>query len=286
MRVTFETLAAIYRLADRLTNADGQMKDEEINTMVDFFAAFGLEQDTFKEIVDYGSNKMGDREAINLLSQMDAEGKQKVANLYARIICSDQELTEEEKGLYFQIRDYCGFPDPQSEDEEEDAAAPEAEGPQAPPAPAPEPEAEPEPEEDENDDIIPAFLIASYQGIVSVKQCEFEDWSRLGPEIASWINANTVEVVRFTPALNALTESLNLNERHLVFMLPRSTDATVGDNMTATILLGRGYELYGDIVFALETDKGYEIEGFCTRSLLNDVFEKVNDAVDGLLRVQ
>ena len=207
------------------------------------------------------------------------------ANLYARIICSDQELTEEEKGLYFQIRDYCGFPDPQSEDEEEDAAAPEAEGPQAPPAPAPEPETEPEPE-DEDDDIVPAFLIASYQGIVSVKQCEFEDWSRLGPEIASWINANTVEVVRFTPALNALTESLNLNERHLVFMLPRSTDATVGDNMTATILLGRGYELYGDIVFALETDKGYEIEGFCTRSLLNDVFEKVNDAVDGLLRVQ
>ena len=282
MKVTFETLAAIYRLADRLTNADGQMKDEEINTMVEFFAAFGLDQDTFKEIVDYGSNKMGDREAINLLSQLDAEGKQKVANLYANIICSDQELTDEEKSLYFQIRDYCGFPDPQSGEEDGDTA-PASDGPQAPPAPAPAPEAEPEPEDD---DIVPAFLIASYQGIVSVKQCEFEDWSRLGPEIASWIHANTVEVVRFTPALNALTESLRLNERHLVFMLPRSTDATVGDNMTATILLGRGYELYGDIVFALETDKGYEIEGFCTKSLLNEVFEKVNDAVDGLLRVE
>ena len=281
MKVTFETLAAIYRLADRLTNADGQMKDEEINTMVDFFASFGLDQDTFKEIVDYGSNKMGDREAINLLSQMDAEGKQKTANLYAKIVCSDNELSDEERNLYIQIRDYCSFPDPNFDEEEQEEQPASAKP--APPQPAP---AQPEPEEDEDDEIVPAFLIASFQGIASVKQCEHEDWDRLGPELASWIHASTVEVVRFTPALNALTESLNLNERHLVFMLPRSTDATVGDNMTATILLGRGYELFGDIVFALETDKGYEIEGFRSKQLLSDVFEKVNDAVDGLLRVQ
>ena len=268
MKATFETLAAIYRLADRLTNADGQMKDEEINVMVEFFASFGLDEDTFRQIVDYGSNKMGDREAISLLSQMDAEGKQKTANLYAKIVCSDEELTEEERDLYIQIRDYCGFPDPQTDAEAEAAAA------------------QPEPEEAEEEEIVPAFLIASYQGIASVKQCQHEDWNNLGPEVASWIHARTVDVVRFTPALNALSESLRLNGRHLVFMLPRSTDATLGDNMTATILYGRGQELMGDIVFALETDKGYEIEGFRTKSLLNEVFEKVNEAVDGLLRVQ
>ena len=278
MKVTFETLAAIYRLADRLTNADGQMTEEEINTMVEFFASFGLDQDTFKQIVDHGSNKMGDREAINLLAAMDAEGKQKVANLYANIICSDNELTDDEKSLYFQIRDYCGFPDPQSPEEEE---APAASDTQAPPAPAPAPEPEPE-----DDQIVPAFLIAQSNGIVSVKQCEHEDWSSLGPELASWIHARTVDVVRFTPRLNALTESLNLNERHLVFMVPRSTDATLGDNMTGTILYGSGYEIMGDIIFALETDKGYEIEGFCTKSLLSEVYEKVNAAVDGLLRIQ
>ena len=266
MKVTFETLAAIYRLADRLTDADGQMKDEEIEVMVDFFAGFGLDQDTFKQIVDYGSSKMGDREAISLLAAMDAESKQKVANLYAGIILSDRELTEEERNLYIQIRDYCGFPDPQDEGE--------------PGAPVP-------PEEpDEEDEIVPAYLIASFQGMVSVKQCEHEDWNNLGPEVASWIHARTVDVVRFTPALNALSKSLNLYERHLVFMLPRSTDATLGDNMTATILYGGGQELYGDIVFALETDKGYEIEGFRSRKLLNNVFEQVNAAVDGLLRVQ
>ena len=271
MKVTFETLAAIYRLADRLGGADGEMNDREISVMVDFFASFGLEQDTFKELIDYGSNKMGDREAITLLSQMDAEGKQKTANLVARIVCLDNELTEDERRLYIQIRDYCNLPDPQDEGEEESAA----------PAPAPEPQKEPE-----DDDIVPAFLIASSRGIVSVKQCQWEDWNRLGPEVASWIYAKTVDVVRFTPALNALTESLRLNERHLVFMLPRRSDATLGDNMTATILYGGGQELMGDIVFALETDKGYEIEGFCTKTLLSEVFEKVNDAVGGLLRIQ
>ena len=63
-------------------------------------------------------------------------------------------------------------------------------------------------------------------------------------------------------------------------------DKTVGDNMTATILYGGGYPIYGNIVFALETDKGYEIEGFCTKSLLSETFEAINEAVDGLLRVQ
>ena len=268
MKATFETLAAIYRLADRLTNADGQMKDEEIDVMVDFFAGFGLDRDTFAKIVEYGSNSIGDREAITLLQQMDAESKQKVANLYARIILSDRELTGEERNLYIQIKDYCGLPDP-CEEGEPGARVPAE-----------------EPEEDEDDAIVPAFLIASFQGIASVKQCEHEDWNNLGPEVASWIHARTVDVVRFTPALNALSKSLNLYERHLVFMLPRSTDATLGDNMTATILYGGGQELFGDIVFALETDKGYKIEGFRSKKLLNNVFEQVNAAVDGLLRVQ
>ena len=95
-------------------------------------------------------------------------------------------------------------------------------------------------------------------------------------------------MVRFTPALNAISEQLRLNGRHLVFMVARNGygDKTVGDNMTATLLYGGGYPIYGNIVFALETDKGYEIEGFRTKSLLNETFETVNRAVDGLLRTE
>jgi len=268
MRVTLETLAAIYRLAQHLSNADGKLQNEEINTMVGFFKDFGLDMDTFKQMVEYGENNMGDREAVSLVAQLDAEGKQKVANLFANVVCSDQELTEDEKSLYFQISEYCGLPDPETEDEEEE-------------------EEEPQPaQKDDEDEIVPAFLVAASNGIASVRQCEHEDWNRLGPEVASWIHARTVEVVRYTPRLNALTEQLNLNNRHLVFMLPRSTDATMCDNMTGTILYGSGYEIMGDIVFALETDKGYEIEGFRTKSLLNEVFQYVNEAVDGLLRTE
>lgn len=266
MKVTFETLAAIYRLANHLAQADGQLQDSEVETMVDFIKVFGLDMETFRKLVSYGLEGISDREAISLVAQLDAEGKQKVANLFAKVVCSDQELSESEKSLYFQISDYCGLPDPETEDEAE-----------------PEPEQEPEQEEGE---IVPAYIVANYRGVASVRQCEHEDWSQLGPEVASWIHARTVEVVRFTPRLNEISQRLNLNARHLVFMLPRSTDATLGDNMTGTILYGTGYEIMGDIVFALETDKGYEIEGFRTKSLLNEVFQYVNEAVGGLLRTE
>lgn len=280
MKVTFEELAAIYRLANHLAQVDGNLADEEVESMVDFIKDFGLDMETFKKLVSYGLEQMGDREAISLVAGLDAEGKQKVANLFAKVVCSDQDLTDNEKSLYFQISDYCGLPDPETEEaaeEEEEEPEPEAQ---------PAPSREPEQPADEDDEIVPAFLVASYQGIASVRQCEHEDWNNLGPEVASWIHARTVDVVRFTPRLNALTEKLRLNNRHLVFMLSRSSDATLGDNMTGTILYGSGYEIMGDIVFALETDKGYEIEGFRTKSLLNEVFQYVNEAVDGLLRVQ
>ena len=142
---------------------------------------------------------------------------------------------------------------------------------------------------DGDDAIIPAFLVVNFYGITSLQQSENEEWSSLGDEIAKWIESPTgVQVVRFTAPLNALSKKLRLNERHLVFLMARNGygDMTVGDNMPATLLYGGGYPLYGNIVIALETDNGYEIEGICSRKLLDEVFAAVNEAVDGLLRVE
>jgi uncharacterized tellurite resistance protein B-like protein len=272
MNATAETLAAIYRVAKHLIFADDTPKDEEIQPLYDFFQTFpAVDQELLNKIIAAGE-EMDDTRALVLIKGLDDDGKRQMANLFAKIICADNELTDKEKDLFFKVKDLCELPDPVDESSEEE---PEAEKPAEEPA-------------EEEEEIIPAFMVANFYGIVSVHQSEHEDWATLGDELASWIGCDRVEVVRFTPALNALTEKLRLNERHLVFMVARNGygDKTVGDNMTATLLYGGGYPIYGNIVFALETDSGYEIEGFRTKSLLNEMFQAVNEAVDGLLRTE
>ena len=271
MNATGVTLAAIYKVAKHFIYADGEASTEEIQPLFDFFQTFpSIDKDLLDQIMEAGE-KMDDFTAIGHIKSLDDDGKQQMSNLFARIICTDGELTDDEKALFFKIQDICGLPDPDLGNAEE-------------------PEPEPEPEPEENDDrIIPAFIVANFYGIASVQQSSNEDWNTLSGELSSWIGTEGgVQIVRFTPALNKLSEKLRLNERHLVFMVARNGygNKTVGDNMTATILYGGGYPIYGNIVFALETDKGYEIEGFCTKSLLNETFAAINEAVDGLLRVQ
>lgn len=271
MNATGVTLAAIYKIAKHFIYADGEASKEEIQPLFDFFQTFpSVDKELLDQIMEAGE-KMDDITAIGHVKALDADGKQQMADLFAKIICTDGELTDEEKALYFKIQELCDLPDPQTEESAE-------------------PEPEPEPEPEENDDrIIPAFIVANFYGIASVQQSSNEDWNTLSGELSSWIGTEGgVQIVRFTPALNKLSEKLRLNERHLVFMVARNGygNKTVGDNMTATILYGGGYPIYGNIVFALETDKGYEIEGFCTKSLLNETFAAINEAVDGLLRVQ
>ena len=56
--------------------------------------------------------------------------------------------------------------------------------------------------------------------------------------------------------------------------------------MTGTILYGSGAEIRGDIIFALETDKGYELKGVESMVLLDNIYYAVNDAVGNLLRLE
>ena len=167
-----------------------------------------------------------------------------------------------EHKLYYTVKTACHLPDPSStqDDQEEE------------PAPA-----------DPADDIIPAFIVIRFDGVTTFQQSNGEGHA-LEDELAGWIGGKRVEVVRFTGPLNKLTEKLNLNQRHLVFLIARGAAGTTGDNMPATLLYGGGYPLYGDIIVALETDGDYEIEGFATKSLLNEALDAVNEAVDGLLR--
>lgn len=260
MKITFETLAAVYKLSVHLASADGEVSSNEVRHLFEFFQKFeGLDQDTVNKIMAYGE-AMENARALQVIKEADEEAKQEIANVFAKTVCED-ELADNERSLYLKISEYCNLP-------------------------APVDDSEPEPEVDEEDAVIPSFFSVDFNGMVAIHQSEAEDWSTLGDELAQWIGADRVEVVRYTRPLNALTEQLNLNGRHLVFMVARNGygDRTVGDNMPATILYGGGYPIYGNIVFALETDSGYKIEGIRSRNLFGAVVDAVNNAVDGLLR--
>ena len=269
MKVTFETLSAIFRIAKHFANIDGELKSEEVRPVYDFFQTFeGMTDENLQNIIDYANEGMTDERALELIMGMDTDAKQQISDLLADIIGADGVLTEDEQDIYDKLRVVCGLPEPTGSSVEEDD------------------EEEEESEADPDDGIVPAFILVKSNGHVEIKQSENEDWNTLGDEIAEWIGADRVEVVRFTPALNALTEKLRLNERHLVFMVDRNFSMKsdeLGDNMPGTILYGRGYEILGNIVIAIETDSGYEIEGIITRSLLNEVLDAVDEAVDNLL---
>jgi len=261
MTVNLDNLAAIFNLAKELSTSDGEVKEEELRILWDFFQTFGEMNSSVLGFIMSTGDKMSFEEACSNIAGLDDGAKQQISNLFAKIVCADGDLTEDERDLYCQIGELCGLPGPETAGETEEAP---------------------------EDAIIPAFILVNYYGIATIKQSEHEDWNTLGDEIASWMGCDRVEVVRYTPALNAISEKLNLNARHIVFMVARNGygDKTVGDNMPGTLLYGGGYPIYGNIVIALETDNGYEIEGFITQHILNMAFEEVNKAVDGLIRME
>lgn len=268
MKVTKETLAAISCVAKRFIYADGSFSQEEFEPLYHFFESFeGMSADLMQSIIQKG-NDMDLAIALKLIMEMDPDAKQQLSNLFAKILCADQKLTEDEKDTFFKVQELCELPDPEMED-----------------APEEEPAAQ-EPEEEEEDAIAPAFLIVNFYGIATVKQSSHEDWDVLGRELASWINTDRVEIVRFTAPLNQLSQELRLNLRHLVFMVARNHPGTVGDNMPGTLLYGGGYPIYGDIAIALETDGDYTVEGIRSRHLLTEIFSAVNRAVGNLIRVE
>jgi hypothetical protein len=288
MTVSFETLAAIVHLGMELGVVDGEMSNSEAHKILEFLETFNdMDDDTRREICEYAEEMSTDR-CRELIMALDDDAKQELSNFLAKVVLADGKLTEEEKTGFFTFKYAFGLPDPEDDSEEDEDEEDEDE------------EYEDEDEEyeedddeddddddDDDDDIIPAFIVVNYDGMTSVQQSENEDWATLGGELSQWIGADgRVEVVRYTSALNALSQQLELIDCHLVFMVARNGYInSVGDNMPASLLYGGG-PIYGNIVFALETDKGYEIEGITSRSLLSEVFDAIDDAVDGLLRTE
>lgn len=268
MKASLEVLAAIYYLARSFAAIDGEVEDEEVQVLYDFFSTFRtMDNRILHQIFDL-ADQLDIPKSMALIDSLDDDAKKQVGEVFLNIISADGLIDEGEEKAFETLKKICGLPTSLDESNAiRDVVV-----------------WDPEPEE-VDDEIVPAFLVVNFNGVGTMQQSESEDWSALGDEIASWIQARRVEVVRFTPPLNAISEKLNLLGRHLVFMIARGNveDMTVGDNAPASILYGGGGPLYGNVVFALETDGDYEIEGFRTLGLFNQAMHEINEAVDGLI---
>ena len=269
MQTTIDTLAAICKLAIAFCTTDGEGSDLETDTIYDFLSGFeGVTPEIAGQVIRQAS-EMEAREAFVRTICLAEEDKERVSNFFADIICADAQLTPEEEEYYHKVCITCGLPDILEERIIRD------ESPEAAPA------------EVEDTEIYPSFVVIDFRGNATYRWVEQEDWDTLHDEMCTWIQANQIEVVRYTKPLNALSKQLELVGKHLVFLTSRNGfTVTVGDNMTATLLYGGDYELFGNIIIALETDDGYEIEGFKMQSHLDKAFLAVDEAVGGLLSLK
>lgn len=265
MKMQFKHLAAIYHLGKKLENIDGTPDEARLQHLRDYIDRYELPEEgmtALKALAD----EMEDLRALLLVKDLDRDDKLTLTHLFANIVCTDDKLTDLGRDCVTEIVLTCNLPIPGAEDSWQEVSNENIQKP--------------------DDPIVPAFLLVRTDGLVARKESENESWSTLGKDIAEWIGASRVEVVRFTAPLNELSERLRLKGCHLVFLVDANGRAAgKGDNMTGTILYGSGYEIIGDIVLALETDEGYRLEGVRSSDLLNEILNLVNDKVDYLLHL-
>lgn len=262
MRVTIETLAAIFNLGSAIANAHALATAEKSKPVSNFlYGIKGFDDNAMRTVIDCANNNpnLTPERCIELVSALDADAKQKVVDVLAEIVRAGGEIISEEMQMYVGIVDLCKLPQPTVPFEQDVADAL----------------------------YEPAYLIARTNGLV-VPYMTASVGAQLDAELAEKIKAERTEVVRYTAALNALTKQIGLSGCHLVFLVDRNGYAKedIGDNMTGTILYGSGQPILGDIVFALETDSGYNIKGVDSVKLLTDIYNSINNAVGDLLRLE
>lgn len=262
MKVTIETLAAIYNVGMAIVMADGELKPEYVAPLEKFYGGInGFTNEAMMKVVDCAnSNKNLTMErSVELVKSLDVDVKKRLVNVYADIVRADEQISEKKMVMFNGVRNLCGLPAPAT------------------------------PLEDNSDDVIaPTFIAAKTNGLAYPFQSTAESWQELDADIAEHIGAERTEIVRFTAPLNTLSKQLGLVDCHLVFLVDREgyKKDGLGDNMTGTLLYGSGHEILGNIVFALESDNGYKLMGFTSAALIENAYIEINATVGNLLRLE
>lgn len=262
MKVTIETLAAIYNVGMAIVMADGELKPEYVAPLEKFYGGInGFTNEAMMKVVDCANNNknLTMERSVELVKSLDVDVKKRLVNIYADIVRADEQISDKKMVMFNGVRNLCGLPAPAT------------------------------PLVDNPDDVIaPTFIAAKTNGLAYPFQSTAESWQELDADIAEHIGAERTEIVRFTAPLNTLSKQLGLVDCHLVFLVDREgyKKDGLGDNMTGTLLYGSGHEILGNIVFALESDNGYKLMGFTSAALIQNAYIEINAAVGELLRLE
>ena len=262
MKVTIETLAAIYNVGMAIVMADGELKPEYVAPLEKFYGGInGFTNEAMMKVVDCANNNknLTMERSVELVKSLDVDVKKRLVNIYADIVRADEQISEKKMVMFNGVRNLCGLPAPAT------------------------------PLVDNSDDVIaPTFIAAKTNGLAYPFQSAAESWQELDADIAEHIGAERTEIVRFTAPLNTLSKQLGLVDCHLVFLVDREgyKKDGLGDNMTGTLLYGSGHEILGNIVFALESDNGYKLMGFTSAALIENAYIEINATVGNLLRLE
>ena len=129
--------------------------------------------------------------------------------------------------------------------------------------------------------INPTAMIIQPSGIVSLVEADIFMMSYR--EMAQLIDAEGLDAVHFSEPLNRVTKACKFKDYQLAMYTDREGYAKdLPDNAVGTILYGRGYEIRGAVIIALEDNK-YDTHSFHFQEDMDNVFNEIS-ALTGLIR--
>ena len=130
--------------------------------------------------------------------------------------------------------------------------------------------------------IDPTAIIIQPSGVVSFVNDDI--FSMSYREMAQLIGAEGLDAVHFSEPLNQITKACKFKGYQLAMYVDRNGYAKdLEDNAIGTILYGRGSEIRGAVIIALE-DNRYDTHSFHFQEDLDNVISEISDMTGGLIR--
>lgn len=130
--------------------------------------------------------------------------------------------------------------------------------------------------------VSPSVIIIRPSGVASLVEADVFCMSYR--EMSQLIDAEGLDAVHFSEPLNQITKSCKFKGYQLAMYVDRNGYAKdLADNAIGTILYGRGAEIRGAVIIALEDNK-YDTHSFHFKEDLDMVFDEISDLTGGLVR--
>ena len=131
--------------------------------------------------------------------------------------------------------------------------------------------------------VSPSVIIIQPSGVASVVEADVFCMSYR--EMSQLIDAEGLDAVHFSEPLNRITKACKFKDYQLAMYTDREGYAKdLPDNAIGTILYGRGYEIRGAVIIALEDNK-YDTHSFHFKEDLESVLSEISIITGNLLRM-